>query len=206
MSNFSRFLSPPYNLSEDDAPPFCLGSHAVWSPAPSGNHSLSAGHDADDSAFPDETPMNYPSRNPGFSRQSASHYHSHPTHASDDRRSHSRIHISSDDPDTTEANLNRLHKSRPTRASEDHHSHSHISISSDDPNPIEVELIRLREEIDRLKAERTQSQRDFTEHTYVFDILCHMGCSKSHQRYVRQTARDHQQKRHRNKRRSSQDR
>ena len=182
MSNFSRFPSPPYNLSEDDNPLFCLGSTATWSPAPSGNRPLSAGLDTDDHTFSDDVSVQYTSRHPSVSRPSAFHYRSHPARASDDHRSHSRISISSDDPDTT--NINRLRKSRPTQASEDRRSHSHISISSDDPNRIEAELIRLREEIDRLKTERTHSQRKFSEITYVFDILCHMGCSKSHQRYV----------------------
>ena len=175
MSNFSRFLSPPYNLSEDDAPTFRLGSSATWSPAPSGNRPLSAGHDTDGPAFSDDVSVQYSSRHHNVSRPPASHYRSHPTHASDDRRSHSRINISSDDPDAAEANINNIRNSRPIRASEDRRSYSHISISSDDPNPIEAELIRLREEINRLKTERTQSRKDFTEHTYVLCILCHKG-------------------------------
>lgn len=103
MSALSRV-----HFSEDDIPPFRLGSNVAWSPAPSGNRSFLAGHDTNDPDFSDAAPVHYVSRHPGPSRLSAPQYRSHPTHVPEDRRSHSYISISSDDPDSAEAECIRL--------------------------------------------------------------------------------------------------
>lgn len=163
MPVFSKVLPPGYAASEDDAPPFHLGSRVAWSPAPPGNRStmarsVLAGPDSDDLTLSDNPSEQHVPRRPvprPIPRPAASQYRSHYANGPEDRRSRARSH------------------SHISVSSQDHrpHSHSHISVSSDDPDPIESELIRLREEIRRLRTEQSQLQNKLTDLTCVSNLF-----------------------------------
>ena len=113
MPAFSKFAPSGYvSPAEDDLSVFGLGSPTTWSPPPlSNNRSGPAGYDFGPSRAPQATPVN---RNSRRTNLAAPFYHTgsapsfNQNRVSEDRRTHSHISISSDNPSPTELELTNL--------------------------------------------------------------------------------------------------
>lgn len=105
---YSRIIPSPEFSSEDELPRSRPASLGPWSgPTTLGNRSILARYNPGDHLSPDPIPEDYLSHLAGPSRP-ATRYDSRHSHVSDDRRSRSHISISSDDPNSIEAELARL--------------------------------------------------------------------------------------------------